>query len=72
MEVLRNARFLTQQVFPSLMKSVIKKERGFARSSMKPKVGILREKKNVCNELLHVPSLVEGKVTVLLIRYFPC
>jgi len=39
---------------------------------VKPKVGdFARGKKDVYNDLLHVPSLVEGKVTVSLIRYFP-
>jgi hypothetical protein len=42
-----------------------------SRLSVKPKVGDFARGGKKCNELLHVPSLVDGKVTVLLMRYFP-
>jgi hypothetical protein len=46
------------------MKSVIKKkERGFAIFSETKSWDFARGKKK-CNELLHVPSLVDGKVTL--------
>ena len=48
MAVLHNARFLSQQVFPSLINCVIFffKKNVVSRSSVKQIIGILREEKN--------------------------